>query len=213
MTSKEVGEAWFPTTLNGTFFKTVKVTVAEGIPVNANDYACIAARNGPNIFMEKVLTIDGSTMSSVLSAFDATAAFLQKGEFYSVTLDDSKMGISGASEGLATVLAFMGLKLQNSMAFTGFVQHIGDPDSHDVLDLSVEAVDSVAIKAKGCAAKGIMLFAGLKNKTDFLGEEFKMKHGNVPGIQEVMLEGKVICYLCASMRDVISQIEAIAKKT
>ena len=187
------GKVYFPTTRNGSFYRTFAVHASTRQPPNAKFNTVSGGdKTAPMIHFDERLSNQKDCLASVLSSVQA---FLKS--LYGVTRDsfeneleyqrhlreygiagrglyvfleeDVHTDIGGASEGLATLLALMGYVVPASVCVTGFVQEInqiGNFGPEELKHTKIQSVDCVPEKIAGCRKCNISIGYPEVDKTD-----------------------------------------------
>ena len=164
--SKQIGNSCFPATQNGRFACKCKFEVRFS-PTPYKNYDCIGLNH--QLFYPKNFTNNVDAMLSITSAYTAA---IQSGNLSNekpiyMTLEPSELPpVTGASEGIAALLAFLGCQMSENQMITGFVDTIGMTEEA-VEDLVIKQIDEVRAKAEGAEKCGLTLFIPSGNVKDF----------------------------------------------
>lgn len=169
--SSVIGVGFFPATQNGGFACKCRIQ-ASLVPVAGRLYHTLGINRQlkiPGNFLK-----NADAMLSITSAYTAAVqgAVISNSTPLFLTLDPPGLpNVTGASEGIATLLAFMGCVMDEHTMITGYVDAIGMTESYeDLLSLPVRQIDEVKAKAIGAEKCGLKLFIPADNVGDFGGK-------------------------------------------
>jgi len=167
-----LGRTYFPVTINGGFGSKCELTVSSK-PTNSSKYRKIGIFgnfNYPHAFGN-----DGDSALAITSAYSVAvqsgALSTHQPVYLNLEPDDLPM-ISGASEGAAALLAFLGCVMPENAMITGFVDGIGAKNltKQDVERLEIRGIDNVCVKADGAKKCGLTLIFPSVNSDEFFGK-------------------------------------------
>ena len=166
----EVGRTYFPVTKGGIFDCKCELTVTYYPIQQQGGYKCVGANaqfHYPAVFGDNS-DASLSIISSYQMAVDAGAIDGKKKIFLNIA-PCSLTSIGGASEGAATVLAFLGCKMPENSMITGFVDSFGlTKISHsELMNEPIHKIDCLKSKALGAGKCRLTLLFPEENAHEF----------------------------------------------
>lgn len=167
-----IGRTVFPVTKDGMFAAAVPLVVSSkpgdgsysscGINKQLHYSSCFS-RN-----VDAMLSITSSYNAAVQSGMIDNTSNI----YITVPGEFGHLSIGGASEGIAVLLALIGVKMPERVMATGFVDVVGSTamSRDQLMQLPIKRIDSACAKAKGAKEFSLRLLLPEGNRSDFKDE-------------------------------------------